>query len=190
MQVALLFFDGSNNLVSTSTGPVTSVSTVNTWQQFSVGTVVVPPVGAVYVCPYILFDTRSTSGAFPVTSPSLFLAGAMVYTTPTIGEALGPPPNRYLTISDPGEPLGAGLQFKGTLSGAATPLPTTHATLDAYAVGTPVPTAIPQFLGVTPARAAAAGDAVYWNGVAWINIGPIPSTWLPYLLGQPTSGGT
>jgi phage tail-like protein len=187
VQLALLFFDGDANLTSTTTAPLTSLSTVNTWQEFSIGTVVAPPAGAVYVCPYILFDTRSTSGAYPVTSPAIFLAGAMVYATPSVGEAIGPPPNRYLTISDPSEPLGQGLTFKGTLTGAATALPTTHATWDAWVLSpAPVPTAAPQFLGVTPARAAAVNDAIYWNGTAWVNAGPLPNSWLPFLLGAPT----
>ena len=46
----------------------------------------------------------------------------------TLGEALGPPPNQFLTVSDPGEPLGGPLDFKGTLSGAGTALPTGAAT--------------------------------------------------------------
>jgi hypothetical protein len=29
------------------------------------------------------------------------------------------------------------------------------------------------------------GDAIYWNGTAWVNIGPIPATFQPYLLGSP-----
>jgi hypothetical protein len=194
LSLSLLWFDGNNTLLSATSGPLTSVTAANTWQSFSIGGVFGPPAGAVYVCPYILFDTRSTSGAFPATSPTLFLSGAMVYANQTIGEAVGPPPNRYLTISDPGEPLGAALNFKGNLSGASTPLPTGPANLDTYILQSPVPTAAPQYRGVTPPRNAANNDAIYWSTgstpAAWINIGPIPNTWLPFLLGSPTPGGT
>ena len=38
----------------------------------------------------------------------------------------------------------------------------------------PVPTAAPQFRGVTPARDAAVNDTLYWNGTAWVNAGPLP----------------
>jgi hypothetical protein len=187
VQLSLLFFDGHNNLISASSSPINSVTSDNTWQEFSIGTVVVPPAGAVYVVPYILFDTRSTSGSFPVTSPTLFLAGAMVYAAATIGEAIGPPPNRYLTVGDPGEVLGDDLKFKGTLTGAGTSLPTGAAVYDAYVLTpAPIPTAAPNFLGVTPSRAAAVNDTLYWNGTAWINAGPLPDTWLPFLLGSPS----
>lgn len=190
VQVSLLWFDGKDNYLAASSGPISSVTTANTWQEFSIGSMFAPPAGAVYVTPYILFDTRTDSGAFTMASPPIDIAGAMVYANQTIGEAIGPPPNRYLTVGDPGEVLGPPLVFKGTLTGAGTALPTTHATYDAYALAAPVPTAAPQFQGVTPARAAAANDAIYWNGAAWINAGPIPSTFQPFLLGSPTIGGT
>jgi hypothetical protein len=190
VQISLLWFDGDEALLAASSAPITSVSLANNWQEFSIGTMFAPPEGAVYVCPYILFDTRTGSGAYPVTSPPLYIAGAMVYAQETIGEAIGPPPNRYLTIGDPGEVLGSSLTFKGTLTGAGTGLPTGAAIRDAYVLVAPVPTAAPTFQGVTPARAAQANDAIYWNGTAWVNAGPIPDSWLPFLLGSPTPGGT
>ena len=98
----------------------------------------------------------------------------MVYGVPAIGEAIGPPPNQFLTVSDPGEPLGGALVFKGTLSGAGTALPSSPVLYDAWAVGTPVPTAIPRYQGITPDRAAVVGDAIYWTGTAWKNIGSTP----------------
>jgi hypothetical protein len=110
----------------------------------------------------------------------------MLYAAETIGEAIGPAPNQFLTISDPGEPLGGTLNFKGLLSGTATPMPTGAALNDAYSIQSPVPTATPRFFGVTPDRAAAVNDAIYWNGTAWVNIGPIPSTFKPFLLGAPS----
>lgn len=186
VQLALLWFDDAGTFLNASSGALTPVTPATTWQEFDIGTLYSPPAGAVYACPYILFDTRTDSGAYTTSSPPLYLAGAMVYAVPAIGEAIGPPPNQFLTVSDPGEPLGGALVFKGTLSGTATVLPTVHAPFDAYSVGTPVPTAIPRYQGITPDRAAAVGDSIYWNGTAWINIGPIPSTFEPFILGEPT----
>jgi len=184
VQLSLLWFDAKGVFLSASLGSTTSVTTAATWQSFVLGTISVPPAGAVYVTPYILFDTRTDNAAYTTSSPPIDIAGAMVYATETVGEAVGPAPNRYLTISDPGEPLGGPLTYKGTLTGAGTALPTGAATGDAYTLTpAPVPTAAPQFLGVTPNRAAAANDVLYWNGTAWVNAGPIGSTFLPFLLG-------
>ena len=184
LQLSLVWFDGHNELISISSGVIEPHSTTN-WERFEIEGMFEPPEGAIYVVPYILFDVRTDSGAYTTAAPPVYIAGTMVYATPTLGEALGPPPNQYLSISDPGEPLGGALNFKGTLSGAATPLPTGAAEFDAWAIGTPVPTAIPRYLGITPDRAAAVGDAIYWNGTAWINIGATSSTFEPFLLGAP-----
>ena len=189
LQLALVWFDSSgvpSGHLSTSAGVIELLSTTN-WERIEIESMFEPPAGAVYVVPYVLFDTRTDDAAWTTSSPPVYMAAAMIYATPTLGEALGPPPNQYLTVSDPGEPLGGPLTFKGTLSGAGTPLPTVPApTLyDAWAVGTPVPTAIPRYQGITPDRAAAANDAIYWTGTAWKNIGPIASTWEPFLLGSP-----
>jgi hypothetical protein len=184
--LSLLWFKG-DTLLGASSAALDTVTAANTWEEFNIPGLQVPPAGAEFVVPYILFDTRTDSAAYTATSPPIDLAGAMVYTSETIGEATGPPPNRYLTISDPGESLGAQLVFKGTLTGAGTPLPTVHAVQDAYVLSpAPVPTAAPVFRGVTPNRAAAVNDVIYWSGTAWINAGPIPSTWEAFLLGEPT----
>lgn len=187
VQLSLLWFTGKDVYLSASSGSTTSVATAATWQEFNIGTMFAPPAGAVYVVPFIYFDPRTDSAAFgPTYSPPIDVAGAMVYASPTVGESAGPPPNRYLTVSDPGEPLGGPLTFKGTLTGAATALPTVHATGDAYVLTpAPIPTAAPNFLGVTPSRIAALNDTIYWNGTAWVNVGPIPNTFLPFLLGAP-----
>jgi hypothetical protein len=187
VQLSLLWFDGANTYLSGSSGSVSSVTTAATWQEFNIGTMFAPPAGAVYVVPYIYFDTRTDSGAYTTSSPPIDIAGAMVYSAVTVGEAIGPAPNRYLTISDPGEPLGGPLVFVGTLTGSGTALPTTHATGDAWVLTpAPIPTAAPNYLGVTPSRVAAVNDVIYWNGTAWINAGPLPNTWLPFLLGAPS----
>jgi hypothetical protein len=187
VQLSLLWFDANGVFLNSSSGSTSSVSTAATWQKFDLGTMFTPPTNAVYVTPYILFDTRTDNAAYTTSSPPIDIAGAMVYAAETVGEAIGPAPNRYLTISDPGEPLGGPLVFMGNLTGAATALPTVHATGDAYTLTpAPVPTAAPQFLGVTPARAAAANDVIYWNGTAWVNAGAVSSTFLPFLLGEPT----
>ena len=184
--LSLLWFKG-DTLLSESSAALDTVTAANTWEEFNIPGMQVPPDGAEFVVPYILFDTRTDSGAYPGTSPPIDLAGAMVYTSETIGQATGPAPNRYLTISDPGEPIGAQLVFKGTLTGAGTALPTVHAVRDAYILSpAPVPTAAPVFRGVTPNRAAAVNDAIYWSGTAWVNAGPIPSTWESFLLGSPS----
>ena len=63
---------------------------------------------------------------------------------------------------------GAGVTIKGTLTGAATALPTAVAG-DMYLLGDPVPTAAP-----SPAVGAkVAGDGIVYNGTTWSNVGPI-----------------
>ena len=188
LQLSLLWFDGHNELLGTSPGVIEPANTTN-WERFEIEGMYEPPEAAVYAVPYILFDTRTDHASYTTTAPPVYIAGAMVYSSPTLGEAIGPPPNQYLTVSDPGEPLGGPLVFKGILSGAATPLPTGAAVYDAWTVGTPVPTAVPRYLGITPDRAAQANDAIYWTGTGWVNIGPISSTFEPFILGSPDAPG-
>ena len=60
--------------------------------------------------------------------------------------------------------------IKGTLSGTATPLPSSPTAGDMWILGTPVPTAAPN----NPATGTkAAGDGIVWSGSAWTNVGPI-----------------
>ena len=64
---------------------------------------------------------------------------------------------------------GSGVSIKGTLSGAATPLPVGPVSGDMWILGTPVPTAAP-----SPAVGVKSdGDGIVWNGTAWANVGPI-----------------
>jgi hypothetical protein len=186
-QLALLWFRAGGtaaDLISYTAGIIDLAESTD-WERFDIGVMTAPPAGAVYVVPYILFDVRTDSGAYTTSAPPIYIAGAMVYGVPAIGEATGPPPNQFLTVSDPGEPLGGALIFKGTLSGAGTALPSGPTLYDAWAVGTPVPTAIPRYQGITPDRAAQVGDSIYWNGTAWVNIGATPASFEAYILGQP-----
>jgi len=68
-------------------------------------------------------------------------------------------------------------QLKGTLSGAATALPSGPVEGDMWLVGSPVPTAIPTYTPPgtppPPSRPAAVGDVIRRQGAAWVNIGPI-----------------
>jgi len=89
-------------------------------------------------------------------------------------DALVVPPDKYLTMGDPGEVVGSALTYKGTLTGAGTALPASPALHDAYTLTpAPVPTAAPQYHGTATPRAAAVNDVIYWNGTAWVNAGPI-----------------
>ena len=63
---------------------------------------------------------------------------------------------------------GAGVTIKGTLTGAATALPTAVAG-DMYLLGDPVPTAAPS----PSVGTKVAGDGIVYNGTAWSNVGPI-----------------
>jgi len=76
--------------------------------------------------------------------------------------------NFGLVKGDKGD-AGSGVTIKGTLAGAATPLPTGATSGDMYILGSPVPTAAPNGSGGTKAE----GDGIVWNGAAWTNVGPI-----------------
>jgi hypothetical protein len=75
--------------------------------------------------------------------------------------------NFGLVKGDKGE-SGSGVTIKGTLAGAATPLPVGATAGDMYIVGTPVPTAITALFPTV-----AAGDGLVWSGTAWTDVGPI-----------------
>ena len=68
----------------------------------------------------------------------------------------------------PQGPAGSGVTIKGTLAGAATPLPVGPVAGDMYIVGTPVPTAVTALV-----PAAVAGDGLVWSGTAWTDVGPV-----------------
>jgi hypothetical protein len=76
--------------------------------------------------------------------------------------------NFGLVKGDKGDP-GSGVTIKGTLSGAATALPTGAAAGDMYILGSPIPTAAPNGSGGTKAE----GDGIVWGGTSWANVGPI-----------------
>ena len=76
----------------------------------------------------------------------------------------------FQVVTGPQGQAGSGVTIKGTLSGLATPLPTTPATGDMYILGTPVPTAAPNNTGT---GTKADGDGITWTGTAWVNVGPI-----------------
>ena len=76
--------------------------------------------------------------------------------------------NFTIPKGDKGDP-GAGVTIKGTLTGAATALPTSPATGDMYILGTPVPTAAPNPSTGTKSE----GDGIVWEGGSWKNVGPI-----------------
>lgn len=76
--------------------------------------------------------------------------------------------NFVLQKGDKGD-AGSGVTIKGTLVGAATPLPTSPAVGDMYILGTPLPTAAP-----SPAVGVKAdGDGITWTGTSWTNVGQI-----------------
>lgn len=170
-----------SDLLSTTTSPADSL-VADTWTEVLVEGVA--PEDAVYMVPYIYFTNRPALVAGAVLAQHI--AGAMVFNLGATGNVTTVAPDRYLTMGDPGEVQGAALTYKGNLTGAATALPTVHAVNDMYILTpAPVPTAAPQYTGVSPARAAAANDAIYWNGTAWVNAGPTPSTFQPFLIGSP-----
>jgi hypothetical protein len=75
--------------------------------------------------------------------------------------------NFGLVKGDKGD-AGSGVTIKGTLEGAATPLPVGPVAGDMYIVGTPVPTAVS---AVAPTIIP--GDGLVWSGSAWQDVGPI-----------------
>lgn len=75
--------------------------------------------------------------------------------------------NFTLQKGDKGD-AGSGVTIKGTLEGAATPLPTGNVAGDMYIVGSPVPTAV-----TAAVPTAVAGDGLVWSGSAWTDVGPI-----------------
>jgi len=76
--------------------------------------------------------------------------------------------NFTLQKGDKGD-AGSGVTIKGTLTGAATALPSSPSAGDMYILGSPVPTAAPNGAGGTKSE----GDGIVWNGTAWTNVGPI-----------------
>jgi len=75
--------------------------------------------------------------------------------------------NFVLQKGDKGD-SGSGVTIKGTLQGAATPLPTSPVAGDMYIIGTPVPTAVTALV-----PSAIAGDGLVWSGTAWTDVGPV-----------------
>ena len=66
-------------------------------------------------------------------------------------------------------PASSLIAMKGVLSGAATALPVSPSNGDVWILAAPVPTAAPARSG---GGAAQDGDAITWNGTAWLNLGP------------------
>jgi hypothetical protein len=75
--------------------------------------------------------------------------------------------NFVLQKGDKGD-AGSGVTIKGTLEGAATPLPVGPVAGDMFIIGTPVPTAVS---AVAPTIIP--GDGLVWSGSAWQDVGPI-----------------
>lgn len=75
--------------------------------------------------------------------------------------------NFVLQKGDKGD-AGSGVTIKGTLEGAATPLPTVKVAGDMYIVGSPVPTAV-----TAAVPTAVSGDGLVWTGAVWQDVGPI-----------------
>jgi hypothetical protein len=90
--------------------------------------------------------------------------------TPTVtnsGSASAAVLNFGLVKGDKGD-AGSGVTIKGTLAGAATPLPVGPVAGDMYIVGTPVPTAVTALIPT-----AIAGNGLVWSGTAWTDVGPV-----------------
>jgi hypothetical protein len=90
--------------------------------------------------------------------------------TPTVtnsGSATAAVLNFGLVKGDKGD-AGSGVTIKGTLEGAATPLPAIKVAGDMYIVGTPVPAAV-----TAAVPTAIAGDGLVWSGTVWTDVGPI-----------------
>lgn len=107
-QVGLLWFgqDGEpyNLLASVfSDIGVGSVSDLNWHDLYIEGKA---PAKAMFVVPALLFTAR-VAGPGPTDSPYIYVAGAMVYYVGGAGAPLVVPPDRYLTMGDPGELIGA-----------------------------------------------------------------------------------
>ena len=148
-----------------------------------------PPAGAVYVVPYILFDTRTDDACLHdvqrhrSTSPGRWSTPRR----PSVRRSVRHPTSTSRSATPESRSVAR------SSSRARSPVPPRRCRrctplYDAWAVGTPVPTAVaPSILGITPDRAAAANDAIYWNGTAWVNIGPISSTFEPFILGSRSS---
>ena len=71
---------------------------------------------------------------------------------------------------------GSQYEIKGTLSGAATPLPTSPEIGDTWLLDAPLPTAAPApVTGIPATSVKAAGQAIRWDGTDWINLGVLPA---------------
>jgi len=180
----LLWFDKTGDpaaLVATTRGNPAGI-TVAGWHQYIVEAAV--PANATYLVPCLLFTSRPSAGGSGGRSADVNIAGVMVWELAVAPDALVVPPDKYLTMGDPGEVVGSALTYRGTLTGAGTALPASPAFHDAYTLTpAPVPTAAPQYHGTATPRAAAVNDVIYWNGTAWINAGPIGGSFSPFLLG-------
>lgn len=77
--------------------------------------------------------------------------------------------NFTLQKGDKGD-AGSGVTIKGTLTGAATALPTGPVVGDMYILSAPIPTAAPNN---TTTGTKTDGDGIVWNGTAWTNVGQI-----------------
>lgn len=99
----LLFFDEdgtARDMISMQRSAPVGLSDTN-WHDFYVKAQA--PAGTVFVVPGILFTSRPASA----TAIPIYIAAAMVYVAGGAGEALVLPPDRYLTMGDPGEVIGA-----------------------------------------------------------------------------------
>ena len=101
----IMWFDKDgqpSDLLSTSTTPAGSL-TANTWVDVLVEGIA--PEGAVYMIPYIFFENRPAAVGGVV--QLIYIAGSMVFGLGASGNVTTTAPDRYLTMGDPGETIGA-----------------------------------------------------------------------------------
>lgn len=105
VQAVLLWFDQAGEpyqmLSSVLSAPL-GVADTNWHDVFIEGAA---PANAVFMVPGVLFTSR-VAGAGPTNSPYLYIAGAMAYFVGGSSATLVIPPDRYLTMGDPGELIG------------------------------------------------------------------------------------
>lgn len=103
VEACLLFFGTSGtpaSMLSIARSNPLGLSDTN-WHSFYVnGTA---PAGTEFVVPGILYTSRPASA----TAIPIYVAAAMVYVAGGAGEVLVLPPDRYLTMGDPGELIGS-----------------------------------------------------------------------------------
>ena len=104
----LMFFDQRGNpmtplSVVRSTNPKGISDTANWYDYFYEGQA---PAKSVFLVPGILFSSRPAVVGGALVSPNIYICGVLVYVAGEIGTVLALPPDRYLTVGDPGEKIG------------------------------------------------------------------------------------